>query len=60
VASPLFDVVEEKWDGRAKVLSGRSRVVAGERYELRIVHDGVLRREAFVPQTEDFSWQVRF
>jgi hypothetical protein len=34
--------------------------VAGERYELRIVHDGVLRREAFVPQTEDFSWQVRF
>lgn len=60
VASPIFDVVEEKWDGRAKVLSGRSRVVAGERYELRIVHDGVLRREAFVPQTEDFSWQVRF
>ena len=60
VASPLFDVVEEKWDARKKVLSGRSKVVAGERYELRIVHDGKLRRETFVPLTEDFCWQVQF
>ena len=60
VASPLFDVVEEKWDARKKVLSGRSKVVVGERYELRIVYDGKLRRENFVPLTEDFCWQVKF
>lgn len=60
VASPVFDVVEEKWDAGKRILSGRSKVVPGERYELRIVHEGRLRRETFTPRTADFEWAVRF
>ena len=37
VASPVFDVMDEKWDAATKTLSGVSRVVPGERYELRVV-----------------------
>jgi hypothetical protein len=33
----MVDVIEEKWDANAQTLSGISRVVAGDRYELRIV-----------------------
>ena len=29
--------MEEKWDGATKTLSGRSKIVAGDPYELRIV-----------------------
>ena len=35
VASPLFDVTDERWDGAA--LSGVSKVVTGDLYELRFV-----------------------
>ena len=37
VASPVFDVMDEKWNASTKTLSGVSRVVPGERYELRVV-----------------------
>ena len=59
VASPIFDVVEAKWDAATRTLSGRSTVVPGERYELRIVHDGRLRRVSFTPDAADFPWCVR-
>ena len=36
VASPAFDVADEKWEAAAKTLSGTSRTVSGESYELRI------------------------
>ena len=59
VASPVFDVVEERWDEPTRTLSGRSVVVPGEPYEIRIVHGGRLLRERFVPQSADFAWKVR-
>ena len=36
VASPLIDVSDEKWDASAKTLTGCSKIVAGEAYELRL------------------------
>lgn len=36
IAQCTVDVLEENWDGEKRVLSGRSKVVAGDRYELRI------------------------
>lgn len=41
VASPVIDVTDECWDAAAKTLSGVSKTVPGEAYELRIwVPDG--------------------
>ena len=60
VVSPLFDVREEHWDPVSRTLSGRSTVVKGERYELRIVDKECIRRVEFVPNVTDFSWSVRF
>lgn len=37
VSQGIVDVIEEQWDDSSMSLSGRSRVVAGDRYELRIV-----------------------
>jgi hypothetical protein len=36
ITQGLIDVVEEKWDAAAKTLSGKSRVVGGDPYEMRI------------------------
>ena len=36
VASPIFDLSEERWDGATRTLTGVSTVVAGEDYELRL------------------------
>ena len=58
VASPAFDVVEERWDPATRTLSGRSKVVPGESYELRIFGDGRLHRASFMPSAADFVWQV--
>ena len=59
VASPLLDVVEEHWDAEKRTLSGVSRVVPGERYELRIVRDGRLERHAFIPDRTPFAWNIQ-
>ena len=32
-----MDVVSERWDPATRILSGTSEVVAGDRYELRVV-----------------------
>ena len=46
VASPVFDVSGETWDAGAKALSGESKCVSGEAYELRIyVPDNLRCRE---------------
>ena len=37
ITQGIVDVVEEKWDAGSRMLSGRSRVVANDPYELRIV-----------------------
>ena len=36
ITQGIVDVIEEKWDAQTKTLSGLSRVVAGDPYELRI------------------------
>ena len=36
VSQGMVDVVDERWDGGSRVLSGTSRVVGGDDYELRI------------------------
>jgi hypothetical protein len=36
ITQGLMDVLEERWDPQTRKLSGKSQVVAGDRYELRI------------------------
>ncbi len=36
IAQCMVDVLDEKWDAASKTLSGRSQVVAGDPYEMRI------------------------
>jgi hypothetical protein len=36
ITQGLMDVLEEKWDAASKTLGGKSKVVAGDPYELRI------------------------
>ncbi len=40
VTQGIVDLVEEKWDGAARTLSGVSQIVANDPYELRIVAKG--------------------
>lgn len=47
VTQGIVDVLEERWDEAAGTLGGRSRVVAGDSYELRVI----------VPVGE--SWQAK-
>ena len=37
ITQGIVDVIDEKWDGASKTLSGRSKIVGGDPYELRIV-----------------------
>jgi hypothetical protein len=37
ITQGMVDVLDEKWDGASKTLSGRSKIVGGDPYELRIV-----------------------
>jgi len=37
ITQGIVDVIEEKWDNTSKTLSGRSKIVGGDPYELRIV-----------------------
>jgi hypothetical protein len=37
VTQGMVDLLDEKWDASAKTLSGRSKVVAGDLYEIRVV-----------------------
>jgi hypothetical protein len=37
ITQGIVDVLDEKWDAASKTLSGRSKVVGGDPYELRIV-----------------------
>ena len=37
ITQGMVDVLEEKWDETTRILSGRSKVVGGDSYELRVV-----------------------
>jgi len=37
VTQGLIDIIEERWDKKKNVLSGRSKIVGGDPYELRII-----------------------
>ena len=76
VASPVFDVTNERWDAAAKTLSGVSCGVPGERYELRIavpqglrcvsanggriVQRGTEARITFEVSRAPLDWQLAF
>ena len=76
VASPIFDLSEERWDGATRTLTGVSTVVAGEDYELRlhvpagltvvqapgaaVVQEGPLVRLTFRPAADRLPWRVVF
>ena len=76
VASPVFDVKEEKWDAASRTLSGVSKTVPGEDYELRIwapvgfdcelagegtfEQKGSELRVKFRPSGESFAWKIAF
>jgi hypothetical protein len=36
ITQGIVDVLDEKWDAASKTLSGRSKIVGGDPYELRI------------------------
>jgi len=40
ISQGMVDVIDEQWDAAGKTLSGKSRVVGGDPYELRIVAPG--------------------
>ena len=76
VASPVFDVKEERWDDAACVLSGVSATVPDEAYELRIWvphgfscvaaeggtfdQKGNELRVALSPSAETCAWKIAF
>ena len=76
IASPIFEVTDERWDAVTKTLSGTSTVVQDEAYELRVVvpeglsclsagvgeiaQSGRELRVRFRPGTETLSWSLTF
>ena len=76
VASPVFDVKGETWDATSLTLSGVSKTVPGEAYELRVwapdgfvceaVDGGTFRqkggelRAGLSPKGESCAWAIRF
>jgi hypothetical protein len=64
ITQGIADVVEEKWNPETKTLSGISKVIAGDPYELRIYDPAKkeIRRELLKPtETSDtFRWSVKF
>lgn len=53
VTQGIVDVTEETWDGASMTLKGRSKIVAGDPYELRIVCPRALQVAAIGLATED-------
>jgi hypothetical protein len=44
ITQGMVDVLEERWDAAEKTLRGRSRVVGGDPYELRVIRDASVGR----------------
>ena len=49
VTQGIVDVADEKWDAATKTLSGRSKLVGEDPYELRIVSNGANVEQISVP-----------
>ncbi len=45
ITQGIVDILEEKWDATTRTLSGRSQVVGGDPYELRIIPSSSGRKE---------------
>ena len=54
----MVDVIDEKWEATAKTLSGRSQVVGGDAYELRIVSPGAWKAASIEVSPEDNAAHV--
>jgi hypothetical protein len=64
ITQGIVDVIEENWNGETKTLSGVSKVIANDPYELRIYDPATkeVRREVLRPAktTNEFEWNVKF
>jgi hypothetical protein len=64
VTQGIVDLVSVQWNEKTKTLSGVSRVIAGDPYELRIYDPKTkeVRRETLKPQKSSpaFKWNVKF
>ena len=53
ITQGMVDVIDERWDASSKTLSGMSRVVGGDAYELRIVAPGTWTASTAQASAED-------
>ncbi len=53
ITQGMMDVIDEQWDSGAKTLSGKSRVVGGDPYELRIIAPGAWKAASAEVSTDD-------
>ena len=66
VTQGIVDVMDEKWDAATKTLSGRSKLVGEDPYELRIAHQGANVKEVTVAdvtashESDEFLTRVKF
>ena len=64
VTQGIVDIVSVSWNTETKTLSGVSKVIAGDSYELRIYDPAAkkIRREMFHPTeaSDAFEWKIEF
>jgi len=60
ITQGIVDVLAEKWDGAAKALSGRSKVVGGDDYELRIVGGAAVSAAEVSPEDKAAGVEISF
>jgi len=64
ITQGIVDVVSVAWNGETKTLSGVSKVIANDPYELRIYDPATkdIRRVMFAPteSSDSFEWSVLF
>jgi Alpha galactosidase C-terminal beta sandwich domain len=60
ITQGIVDVLAENWDAATKTLSGRSKVVGGDGYEMRIVGDATPSTVAVSPEDKAAGVKVSF
>ena len=60
ITQGIVDVVVENWDGATETLSGRSKVVGGDAYELRIVGDASVSTAEVSPEDAAAGVKISF
>jgi hypothetical protein len=58
ITQGMVDIVDEKWDAPSRTLTGKSRVVVGDPYELRIVAPGAFKAAGAEVSKDDTAAEV--